>query len=155
MEKRYLIPLSNRIESINILNEDDDVFRRKVNYTIRFGKQPIKLGQFIPCDLEGNVLEEPEDWDAYLSHDDSTFRDTKGWIKEIQQYQEAQERVIFKGFEVESFIDKVNPCYNLSNGTERITMHLGLYNFNKGNFVKTLENLTHLNLELTDNALNK
>ena len=58
-EKRYFIPLSYRIESINILNEDDDVFRRKVNDTIRFGKQPIKLGQFIPCDLEGNVLEEP------------------------------------------------------------------------------------------------
>ena len=36
--------------------EADRVIKRKFKCT-RFIIQPIKLGDFIPCDLDGNVLE--------------------------------------------------------------------------------------------------
>lgn len=36
-------------------NKIDEIF----NYA-RFLKKPLQLGMFVPCDLEGNVLEEPE-----------------------------------------------------------------------------------------------
>ena len=149
MEKRYLIPLSDRIESINILNEDDDVFRRKVNDTIRFGKQPVKLGMFIPCDLEGNVLEEPI---CYGVGDEQYFG------SRMDEYQEAQERVLFKGctFEEEDFVDgfcgylEFKGVHILSVMTEDNKL---VFEIEEDVYISTLEDLTHLKLELTDNAL--
>ena len=60
-----------------------------------FLKQPLKLGMFIPCDEEGNVLEDPEntmkqgDGHVYYSADDEDFK----------KYEQAKERVLFEGFE--------------------------------------------------------
>tara|TARA_R100000951_G_scaffold115614_2_gene124273 strand:+ start:625 stop:1098 length:474 start_codon:yes stop_codon:yes gene_type:complete len=55
-------------------------------------KQPIKLGQFVPCDLEGNVLRE------------SLVKSKKGHprVKYESQYQASLDRVIFKGWKVDT-----------------------------------------------------
>jgi len=55
-------------------------------------KQPIKLGQFVPCDLEGNVLS------------DLAIKSKKGYprVKYESQYQAALDRVIFKGWKVDT-----------------------------------------------------
>ena len=147
MESKILIPLSDRIEDINILNEDDDVFREKVNATIRFGKQPINLGQFIPCDEDGNVLEEPN-WT--FGENNILFLDQKIW-------REAQDRVIFKGLTIEKCTSKLDGEEFLGvtlNGTWCGGWDYFLITRVKGKD-STLEDLTHLNLELTDNALNR
>lgn len=66
------------------------------NYA-KFLKQPLTLGMFIPCDLEGNVLEEPDFWDAngraYDPKLTQRYCDSK-----IKEYQKAKERVLFEGF---------------------------------------------------------
>lgn len=48
-------------ESDKIYNKEDaNIFASKVNTYASFLKQPLKLGMFVPCDEDGNVLEEPK-----------------------------------------------------------------------------------------------
>ena len=61
-----------------------DAYDRYINLL----KQPINLGQFVPCDEDGKPMEKPED---YIPDYDPEI-----------QYQQAESRVIFKGFEVDS-----------------------------------------------------
>lgn len=59
-----------------------------------FGKQPLELWQFVPCDEDGNVLEEPEPIHTYgLEPCDYEYDDN-----EILKYQQAEERCLFEGF---------------------------------------------------------
>ena len=51
----------------------------------KFIKQPLALWMFVPCDLHGNVLEEKK-----------PFQD------KYYEYQEARERCLFKGFEMDN-----------------------------------------------------
>ena len=60
-----------------------------------FLKQPLKLGFFVPCDENGNVLEEPKRWNDYLQFPDS-FDGNKEW-GELYNYELAIERILFKG----------------------------------------------------------
>lgn len=62
------------------------------NYA-NFLNQPLKLGMFIPCDENDNVLEEPKRWKDYLEYPES-FDGNKEW-EELYTYQEAKERVLF------------------------------------------------------------
>jgi hypothetical protein len=48
---------------------------------VKFLKQPLELWMFVPCDEDGNVLEEPE------------------LYNEVCEYQKAKERCFFEGFE--------------------------------------------------------
>ena len=126
-------------------------YKDLVNYA-KFLKQPLKLEMFVPCDEEGNVLEEPKRWKDYLQYPDS-FDGNKEW-DELYDYQQAKEKVLFEGFELVRFIDKENPCYVVSNGENEVTFHIGLYNFSKGvNFAKTIEDLIHIQPILTESAI--
>lgn len=60
-----------------------------------FLKQPLKLEMFVPCDENGNVLEEPKRWNDYLQFPDS-FDGNKEW-GELYNYELAIERILFKG----------------------------------------------------------
>ena len=55
-----------------------------INYA-NFLKQPLKLWMFIPCDENGDVLEEPICQEYALAN---------------QKYQQAKERCLFEGFEI-------------------------------------------------------
>lgn len=55
-----------------------------------FLKQPLKLEMFIPCDDDGNVLEEP---DSIGVGNDFYYE------RAFDQYQKAKEKVLFEGFE--------------------------------------------------------
>ena len=72
-------------------------YKDLVNYA-KFLKQPLKLEMFVPCDEEGNVLEEPKRWKDYLQYPDS-FDGNKEW-DELYDYQQAKEKVLFEGFEI-------------------------------------------------------
>lgn len=52
-----------------------------------------KLGDFIPCDKEGNVLEKPVKWDELIESGKWTPLD----IERCKAYQEAEQRVLWKG----------------------------------------------------------
>lgn len=56
------------------------------NYA-NFLNETLTLGQFVPCDLKGNVLTEPHDHGSGIK----TFSE--------MDYQDAKDRVVFEGFE--------------------------------------------------------
>jgi hypothetical protein len=58
-----------------------------------FLKRPLELGMFIPCDKEGNVLEDPE---LTLSQGDG-FTYYQASDEDFQIYGEAEDRVLFEG----------------------------------------------------------
>jgi len=88
-----------------------------LNFTKLTNRAP-KLGDFIPCDEDGNVLDEPKNYDKWLSEDYYTEVETT-WIRNCSTYQAAQSRTIFKGdweFEEADLED----CFNgyLKNGNK-------------------------------------
>ena len=94
-----------------------------------FLQKPLTLGMFIPCDEDGNVLEEP------TKHHDNTSVSHKGaitdeWKSWHREYQQAKEHVLFE--------------INLE-GLSGIKHNI------KQN--RTVEYLTPFNLTLTPNAL--
>ncbi|MCP4053731.1 MAG: hypothetical protein GY739_11830, partial [Mesoflavibacter sp.] len=114
--------------------------RNIINYA-NFLKQPLKLGMFIPCDEDGNVLERPE---LYLDKVKYVVNDTLNY-----KYQQALSNVIFKIDNVEKefntyFINFDNhlPLSVFHNGS-----FIGQFGYN-GKKVKTIEDLTDLGIEL-------
>ena len=90
-----------------------------------FGKRPLELGMFIPCDKYGNVLKKPSRKGA-----------GGGMLNLEMQYQEAKERVIFEGCKI---VD--GNCIKINESTYLVKDVLRLY--------KTIEDLTELGLTLT------
>jgi hypothetical protein len=65
----------------------DFQFADKVMSYANFLKQPLELWMFVPCDEEGNVLEEPRPQDG----DDGNWN----YQARFNQYQQAKERCLF------------------------------------------------------------
>ncbi len=111
--------------------------RRTFKYA-KFLKQPLSLGMFVPCDLEGNVLEMPHNFCEYvpnmlrLNGYQSDF-----WYDECRKYQQAKERVLFKGFEITTSQHK---GFTITDGWNK----LSFYN----NYIKTQGNIC-LNKSIT------
>lgn len=107
---------------------------RTYNYA-KFLKQPLTLGMFVPCDLEGNVLEEYHDLEN----------------KNIL-YEDAKKRVLIKGFIHDEYDQVVN------NGFELFveTGHFSVENHNGAGYgiAKTIDDLVGNDFELTQNAVN-
>lgn len=77
------------LEQLSIKQSSSE-FKEAVKNYANFLKQPLHLGMFVPCDEDGNVLEEPRT---------NTIQDANFDIEEVEQYQKAKERVLFEGFE--------------------------------------------------------
>ena len=80
------------------------------NYA-NFLNQPLTLGMFVPCDEDGNVLEEPNGFDLWIS---GIVSDSD----EFNKYQQAKEKVLFEGF-----FDTINyPQYShyISDGMQSV-----------------------------------
>lgn len=69
-----------------------------------FLKQLLTPGMFVPCDLEGNVLEEPIGWEDYLRTKSQHYLHR---LEKCQQFQQAQERVLFEGWDDVKTINSV------------------------------------------------
>ena len=118
-----------------------------VNYA-KFIDTPLKLENFIVCDEEGDILEEPTNYEKRLLNMMTEYND------EVYTYYQAKVKVLFEGIELVRFIEKENPCYVVSNGENEVTFHIGLYNFSKGvKFAKTIEDLIHIQPILTESAI--
>lgn len=78
------------------LSNRANIFEKIVNYA-KFLKQPLNLGMFVACDLDGNVLEEPN---IVNDHNGSFFKMQTDFHKE-KEFLEAQERVLFSDFSLQ------------------------------------------------------
>lgn len=102
-----------------------------VNYA-NFLKQPLKLEMFVPCDDEGNILEEPKQTSLTCS-----FFEQQQFFNKQKKYENAKEKVLFKGFK-KDFNSVLGP-----DGYLDISKLQG----------KTIEDIIASNLQLTESAL--
>jgi len=70
----------------------------KVDKFAKLTNRAPHLGDFVPCDEDGNVLEKPERVN-YVIGVDGFDRFKEDW----EQFQQAQSRVIFKGFSLRNY----------------------------------------------------
>ncbi|MGV0925478.1 hypothetical protein [Empedobacter tilapiae] len=103
------------------------------NYA-QFLKQPLTLAMFVPCDLEGNILEEPKINNILKVFPYERFNNAC----QMDKYQQAKERVLFKGFYKE-----FNAVISPSGG------YLDIGNLR----YKTIETIVESKLELTETAI--
>lgn len=97
--------MTDRIEQIE--NYLDITNKQKLELIIKsknFLKQPLQLGFFVPCNFDGNVLEEPNHLDYKIKNEygelifmSELFKNR--YSNDYGKYQEAKERCIFNGFE--------------------------------------------------------
>jgi len=116
------------------------------NYA-NFLKQPLTLGMFVPCDLEGNVLKHPDTYkesEMYCTHE--------GLDIYREKYQQAKERVLFEGFEMTQNPFPCQDFYTIESSTFSIQYHSKDNHLNTFTF-KTIEDLIDRDLTLTPNAL--
>lgn len=112
-----------------------------INYANLLNQKPT-LGMFVPCDEEGNVLTNPEKSYDFDSHNLSSA---------TEEYQQAQGRVIFEGWECLEF-DKITEVFNEDMGIsiyfEGDEIGSVRYPENPYEELTTIEDLTRFKLKL-------
>ena len=88
----FLIPMTDFVNNVGNMENypsHENALSWIYNYAT-FLKQPLKLEMFVPCDDEGNILEEPEDYEQRLPNMMTEYND------EIYRYEQAKEKVLFE-----------------------------------------------------------
>ena len=93
MERHYLV--SSLEFRKKLKNVSDSEYRRLRDNYDDFLEQPLKLEMFVPCDEEGDILEEPTNYEQRLPNMMTEYND------EIYRYKQAKEKVLFEGFHIE------------------------------------------------------
>lgn len=109
-----------------------------LNYA-KFLKQSLELWMFVPCDEDGDVLVEPERYRHQLNFDEWEDRYDK---KEVLEFQQAKERVLFEGFKIIFYDDKPHALDHV-NGSLFISQ------------LTNVDSLLHLKPTLTKTAIIK
>ncbi len=77
-----------------------------------FLNKRLELNMFVPCDKDGNILEKPKKYNNWINYNysgtDIGFEDEKL----CRQYQKAELKVLFKGF---NFKGEINDVFVLKN----------------------------------------
>ena len=124
-------------------------FERILKYA-KFLKQPLTLSMFVPCDYDGNVLEEPKYWNKKYNDDIPESE-----LILCEEYRQAKERVIFEGFEGRYS----ESGYQVSNENILIVFYdAGYIVTYKACFdykTETIESVIQFNLTITPNAVKK
>ena len=88
-----------------------------------FLEQPLKLEMLVPCDEDGDILDEPEYYEQRLLNMMTEYND------EVYTYYQAKVKVLFEGIDLE----RANYFCSLKN--------------------RTIENFVTFNLELSESAI--
>lgn len=147
--------LQQEVKLKGVVKRDSD-FNLIVNYA-NFLKQPLTLGMFVPCDEEGAVLDYPKWHNNYIkdlfnfyktggfgiphptSETDKKAREAKEYCK---QYQQAKERVFFRG----CTSSLIKDYYLVKDDNDNNL-------WASWNEYKTIEDLIQYNLTLTQTAI--
>ena len=84
-----------------LTEKSDSEYRRLRENFDNFLEKPLKLGYFIPCDEEGDILEEPTNYEKRLLNMMTEYND------EVYTYYQAKAKVLFEGFEYDKENDWV------------------------------------------------
>ena len=110
----------------------------RTNYD-NFIKQHLNLGMFVPCDEDGDILDEPKDYELRLPNMMTEYND------EVYRYKQAKEKVLFEGIE-----------FRKNAGVNFLTIKedtFAFFDFNIKFKNLTVEFLVQYNLQLTESAI--
>lgn len=124
------------------IKQSTSEFKEVVKKYATFLKKTLTISMFVPCDENGNILEKPNYYSAFLNH---YYLDKPGLIdyESCQAYKQAENNVLFNGFEMHDilfFNDDLGIAYNV----EEIE-HWDI------EILATI----HTNIELTKSAINQ
>lgn len=161
-----LIPLSNyvleQLDKVNNGKISNVSFRRNLEHYTHFLHQNLNdryeingvsahpLNRFIPCDLEGNVFEEPKKIAGNIA--------MAAYYKTLNEYKQAKDRVLFEDFHVNK-PNKENDDWIPSICYANILHVFWDYSFNEetewklSKGLSTIQDLCKYNLPLTETAL--
>jgi len=141
-----LNPLTERIKYFNEKYPSPVEFRSKSLKTIEAGEQSLFLGQFIVCDKDGKPLEKPNQYDYYGKGETSAVDSIESYNKALEEYQQAEQRLLFKGWKVTYSAMSYTIIQHPKNTTELIFMKKS----GKHKSGRTIESIAHLKPELTE-----
>ena len=132
----------------------------KIRNYANFLKQPLNLGMFVPCDENGNVLQEPKKtnyqvdvntkcsgWKYLYDSNDKLigYYDDRKWKEDFVKYKQSKEKVLFEGIE-----------FRKNAGVNFLTINEDTFAFHDFNIKfkdLTIEFLVQYNLQLTESAI--
>ena len=91
----FLIPMTDFVNNVGNMENypsHENALSWIYNYA-NFLRQPLKIEMFVPCDEDGDILDEPEDYELRLTNMMTEYND------EVYRYKQAKEKVLFEGFE--------------------------------------------------------
>lgn len=123
----------------------------------QFLKQPLALWMFVPCDENNVPLEEPIKYKEWLSlKEKNTEFYFNSENKDCEAYHKAKSIVLFEGFEL---LSDYNGMYRLRNA-QNIDITFDSYGCYAepsdsipGKRINTIEEITYLDLTLTETAI--
>lgn len=132
----------NKLDKISVFD-----FALRVKNYAQFLKKPLTLGMFVPCDDKGNVLEEPKTCCSGRECGCMGMPYNYSSNEELDDYLEAEKSVLFEGWKI-IHQDKIRitiecDCFQL----DWAIAYNSFYHYAK------IENLSHLNFELTETAI--
>ena len=104
----FLIPMTDFVNNVGNMENypsHENALSWIYNYATLL-KQPLKLEMFVPCDEDGNVLEEPKIEEEYV--DEHT---TQIFAQYQYDLDKAKEKVLFEGFKIYDY--KLNVFFYL------------------------------------------
>jgi len=157
MKTKKLIPLLDYVleqeKNLNPLKLAD-ALANIVNYA-KFLSKPLKLSQFVPCDSNGNILEEPrmEYYDSMTGW--NCPEDARNYQDKLEAYNKAKSNVLFEGFEYKKEIRNSGGNYThiLEHQKLEIYIQYGGFFISGKTEIKEIEDLVKLGLTLTENAV--
>ena len=147
----FLIPMTDFVNNVGNMENypsHENALSWIYNYAT-FLKLPLKLEMFVPCDEDGNVLEEPKIEEEYV--DEHT---TQIFAQYQYDLDKAKEKVLFEGFKIYNY--KLNVFFYLG---RRKTLS---YDKKRKDFItigllpETVEDLINISsqIKLSQTALN-
>src|SRR5690606_1302228 len=136
LEQKQKEPEVRKFADFTQLNNHRERSYNSIVSFAKFLKQPLELWMFVPCDKEGNAIEEPEQRKVPNMHPNEQ---NDYWNEWNTEYQQAKERVLFENC---SMFDEY-------------FIHYGEGNLFHINHLKTtvIEFFCDKNLTLTPNAI--
>lgn len=105
----FVLGQERELQSINSPTQRVRSYGRYLDLFVKYAnflKRPLEIWMFVPCDEDGNVLEEPRDWFNWNDLMNPHTQDKES-ISDCKQYEKAKERVLFEGFTEVSFFGKI------------------------------------------------
>lgn len=90
----YVIELDSRFGE-HSTERFSRLYYKKIVRCAQFHSQPLALGDFVPC-VDGVPMEDPRECD-YKTEEGTIIDD---YYHDCEQFQQAQSRVLFEGFEM-------------------------------------------------------